>query len=270
MRAVQEAIGITQMECLRAVQEVLGITQMERMPAAFFKSHRTFFSMVTRMSDNTLFNDASLEIGNFIDEARETGLTYRWAIRPDPTRPDFILFYPHVSGSIRCPYLPIHRDRIHRLRIVATAQCSPQGPGLPTQAWVAEVTLKQFHFEKEPELAGAFSLLALESDSNCGCDYSSEPSSVTSSSSAIVGDLEIGDTPDMVPANTVLVYVEANCPRCSCRLASYRRYVESSRAYIGAIVTITFNGACFNRGYCGSGRFDWRGSISSGRVYRLG
>jgi hypothetical protein len=85
----------------------------------------------------------------------------------------------------------------------------------------------------------------------------------------IVRDVEIGPEDSKLAAGTIEVYVEAKCPNCKCRLASYRKYVESSKAYIGAIVTISFTGSCYNKGECGSGKFDWRGTVTDGVVYKV-
>ena len=74
---------------------------------------------------------------------------------------------------------------------------------------------------------------------------------------------------DLVARALVKVYVEARCPRCSIRLASYTKYVESPRAIIGGTVTISFTGSCYNRGGAGSGVFDWSGTVTSGYIYQI-
>ena len=91
---------------------------------------------------------------------------------------------------------------------------------------------------------------------------------------SIVGDIKIGSD-EVAPANTVAVFVDVECPSCGCVLASLEKYVDSANARIGAIVNISFSGSCFNRkdnpgDPCGSGKFDWRGTISQGRVVRVG
>lgn len=71
-------------------------------------------------------------------------------------------------------------------------------------------------------------------------------------------------------AGRIYVTIEVKCPKCNCFLASFSEYRESSdRIYIGAIVTITYSGSCFNKGECGSGRFCWRGTVTSGKVIQL-
>lgn len=80
----------------------------------------------------------------------------------------------------------------------------------------------------------------------------------------------VDDEPaDMAALFLVMVYAEARCPRCSIRLATYTKYVESPRAIIGGTVTISFTGSCYNRGGAGSGVFDWRGTVTSGYIYEI-
>ena len=42
------------------------------------------------------------------------------------------------------------------------------------------------------------------------------------------------------------------------------------RIYVGAIVTISFTGSCYNKDRCGSGKFDWRGTVTSGKIIKVG
>jgi hypothetical protein len=68
----------------------------------------------------------------------------------------------------------------------------------------------------------------------------------------------------------IYVTIEVRCPKCDCYLASFSEYRESSSSiYVGAIVTISYTGACYNKGYCGSGAFDWRGTATSGKIMQI-
>lgn len=75
------------------------------------------------------------------------------------------------------------------------------------------------------------------------------------------------------PAVQGMIYVtiEVRCPKCDCFLASFSEYRESSSAiFLGAIVTCSYTGSCYNKGFCGSGAFDWSGTATSGRVISIG
>jgi len=110
---------------------------------------------------------------------------------------------------------------------------------------------------------------AADNNSGCGCGNPKAVNLMGGTPSSVVSDVEFGPADDVAPDGRILVYVEVKCPRCGCWLGSYKRYVESNRAYVGSIVSISFTGSCFNREKCGSGKFDWRGTVTSGRVYRV-
>ena len=86
---------------------------------------------------------------------------------------------------------------------------------------------------------------------------------------AIVSGIFISEDQRTTILPTVKVYAEVTCPRCSIRLASYEKYVESSKAVIGNTVSISFTGSCYNRGYPGSGAFDWSGTVVSAVIYEI-
>ena len=69
--------------------------------------------------------------------------------------------------------------------------------------------------------------------------------------------------------SSVKVYAEVSCPSCGIRLATYEKYVESSDAIIGRTISVSFTGSCYNKGYPGSGRFDWSGTASSATIYEI-
>jgi hypothetical protein len=90
--------------------------------------------------------------------------------------------------------------------------------------------------------------LILEEKSNCTCDSSSHGETTTN-------------------RNRLLVEIEVRCPKCNCFLASYSEYRDSSSSiYVGAIITIAYKGTCTNKGYCGSGSFDWEGTVTNGKI----
>jgi hypothetical protein len=91
---------------------------------------------------------------------------------------------------------------------------------------------------------------------------------------SIAGNILIG-ADSVAPANTVAVFVDVACPKCGCILASLEKYVDSADARIGAIIAVSFTGSCFNRkdnpgDGCGSGKFDWKGTITEAKIVRVG
>ena len=71
-------------------------------------------------------------------------------------------------------------------------------------------------------------------------------------------------------AGRIYITIEVHCPKCGCFLGSFSEYRESSSSiYVGAIVTISYTGSCYNKNYCGSGAFDWQGTVTSGKVIRI-
>ena len=88
---------------------------------------------------------------------------------------------------------------------------------------------------------------------------------------ALVKGIKISeDKPaDIDALNSVTVYAEVKCPRCSIQLATYTRIVESNQARIGGTVSVSFTGSCYNRGFPGSGAFDWSGTVTSAYIYEI-
>lgn len=214
-----------------------------------------------------MFDKTLVDVDTFISLAAAAGDTYLWIIKLDPDNSREILYYPSASTptSVRCPYLRLNRDRIHRIQVLRQVICHfPH----PQPAWLANVTLKPWNLNDDLELAGAFAVMATASTNPATCAHAKVQSPSDNNVLRCDNVIEIDHTGNIMQANSILVYVEAKCPTCSCRVCSYRMYVESSRAYVGAVVTISCTVQCNNRTRCGSGLFcSPRRTITSGVVY---
>jgi hypothetical protein len=172
---------------------------------------------------------------------------------------------PHVilygTSPFICPAMPISRDLIEALQLGSTHPCAGHG----MQMWDAKILLKASleaaHPGSHAKLAVAFREAAAStgSQSRCACQGKGFQAAPQPSQSEMASRL----------LDAILVGVSVTCPNCGCELASYNTYVESSKAYIGAVVSISYSGACFNKGRCGSGAFDWRGTVTTATVFSV-
>ena len=97
----------------------------------------------------------------FISESQKIGPTYRWAISVNYNNPnsDYILYYPHVGPHQRCPYLQIHKSKIHSIEIMHRGPCYINN--LPTgNYFIANVTLNRLDEKEDAELLGILKALA--------------------------------------------------------------------------------------------------------------
>eukprot|EP00922_Rhytidocystis_sp_ex-Travisia-forbesii_P018643 GHVS01027679.1.p1 GENE.GHVS01027679.1~~GHVS01027679.1.p1 ORF type:complete len:203 (+),score=20.03 GHVS01027679.1:111-719(+) len=68
----------------------------------------------------------------------------------------------------------------------------------------------------------------------------------------------------------IRIYVKVNCPKCGHFLADYTaEHEDSNKIYVGAIVTISYPTRCINKGGVTGAGFDWKGTVTSGAIYKL-
>jgi len=123
-------------------------------------------------------DDKPISIEDFLKDARETGLEATWVITIDPNRPDYILYYPHISSRQRCPYVPIHKDRVLRIQRLRQVRCYlPSNPSFPARAaWIARVVLKPLDRDEDAELLNAITAIEelAQLATTAGRDFTSE------------------------------------------------------------------------------------------------
>lgn len=220
-----------------------------------------------------MFDEQFIDANKFIAETTKSGLTFTWAITIDPQRPDFILYYPHISNPQQYPCFPIHKDRIRRIEpLFQILNCSPFHGSFPPNkpVWLANVVLNPLNDEADSELAGALSaLLALMQSTPEASDVGIETGRSYSKIGSSIAQNVVMDNKGISTQNVVGVIVRVRCPRCNFILSDYFKLVEASDARIGANIIVNWEGACFNRGGVFNAGFDWRGIVQTAEIIRI-